>query len=449
VADARRRFNLFFYDVADPDCGVTPAKSYGFVFDQLWDREEGKVRAMARKHASRLEQTRAAGIALPMDQLVREHQLDELDRRIIEALLVHSTGLNCGGGAYGFSCGRIARSAADWNGDIAQSCLPRMLPESRLAKSGLVVFRRNSSALDGWMVELAEDTLLRLVRSTQQPAVSGPTRQPLRGDILAYLDDAGVVLSGTAAAGIRTLWGHLAYRDLVDSSWGFGKLANVPTGCSVLFHGPSGTGKTITAKHIGTALGQDLQIVTATDVVDKYVGETQKKLRGVFKEAEHKGAALIFDEADALFGRRGDVARANDRLFNSEINSALVDLEQFAGVCFLTTNHVDLLDPAVLRRIRHKVFFGVPTATVRERIWRRHVPKEAPIAADVDFAGLGRDYVLTGGQIVNAVLAALAAAAARIAESGVEPVVAMSDFTTAAGRERDSNPATKLKSIGF
>jgi phage-related minor tail protein len=77
------------------------------------------------------------------------------------------------------------------------------------------------------------------------------------------------------------------------------------------------------------------------------------------------------------------------------------------------------------------------------------VPKEAPIAADVDFAGLGRDYVLTGGQIVNAVLAALAAAAARIAESGVEPVVAMSDFTTAAGRERDSNPATKLKSIGF
>jgi hypothetical protein len=449
VADSRRRFNLFFFDDADPDCGSKPKKNSGDEFFEEWERREDEVEAMARQHAGRLAQTRTAGIVLPLDELACAHELDDLDRRIVEAVLVHCTALTADGGWRGLTCGQVARSAADWDGSVAQSCLPRLLPDGRLAKSGIVVFRRNGPAVGSWMVGLAEDMLLQLVGSASQPTDSHVPTAALPGDILGYLASAGVELTSETAAAIKTMWGRIAHRDIIGEKWGFGKLANLPSGLCALFHGPSGTGKTLAAKHIGMALGRVVRIISATDVMDKYVGETQKNLRHVFQEAEHDGDVLLFDEADALFGRRGDVSRANERLFNAEINSALIDLERFSGICFLTTNHTDLLDPAVLRRIRNKVFFGAPDAQVRARIWRCHIPSQTPLTADVDFDRLGQEYELTGGQIANAALAAASAAAARLGDRVVEAAVSMADLEAAAECEQDADPSQTLKSIGF
>ena len=437
VADSRRRFNLFFYDDADPDCGSRPKKNSGDEFFEEWERREDEVEAMARQHAGRLAQTRAVGIVLPMDELACAHELDDLDCRIVGALLVHCTALNADGGWRGLTCGRIARTAADWDGSVAQSCLPRLLPDGRLAKSGIVVFRRNGPAVGGWMVGLADEVLLRLVGSVAQLADSHTPIVALPGDIIGYLASAGVELTSETAATIKAVWGRIAHGDIIGEKWGFGKLANLPSGLCVLFHGPSGTGKTLAAKHIGMALGRVVRIISATDVMDKYVGETQRNLRDIFQEAERDGDILLFDEADALFGRRGDVSRASERLFNAEINSALIDLERFSGICFMTTNHPDLLDPAVLRRIRHKVFFGQPDAQVRAEIWRKHLPKEAPLAPDVDLGRLAQEFKLTGGQIANAVMSAASLAASRLQEDTDPGQIMMADFEAAAQREQN------------
>ena len=448
VADCRRLFNVFFFNDDDPGCGEKPKKNSGDEFFTEWERMEKEIEEASTIHSARLAQSRAAGIVLPMDEVIYEFTLDELDRRIVEALLVACTALTVNQGWAQITCGEIARMAAGWDAAVAQRCLPRFLPDSRLMKSGIVTLRRTGPAVGKWCVGLTERALLRLVGTDSPTSTEERPAEPVT-DILGYLASAGVELTSEAAAGIKTVWGRIVGRDVIGEKWGFGRIANLPNGLCILFHGPSGTGKTLTAKHIGKALGRELRIVSATDVMDMYVGETQKNLRGVFHDAERKDTVLLFDEADALFGRRGDVSRATERIFNAEVNSALIDLERFSGVCFLTTNHLDLLDPAVLRRTRNKVFFGAPDAQVRARIWRCHVPDETPLAEDVDFARLGEKYELTGGQIANAVLAAAASAAVPGSETGVGMMVTMADFETAAATELDADPSVTLKRIGF
>ncbi|MBS0465827.1 MAG: ATP-binding protein, partial [Proteobacteria bacterium] len=140
-------------------------------------------------------------------------------------------------------------------------------------------------------------------------------------------------------------------------------------------------------------------------VVSKYIGETEKNLRRVFDAAEAAGALLLFDEADALFGKRTEVKDSHDRYANIEVSYLLQRMESYSGLAILTSNHKAALDPAFQRRLRFVVHFPFPDQEQREGIWRAVFPSAAPLAADVDFMRLAR-LDATGGSIRNIALAA-------------------------------------------
>jgi hypothetical protein len=164
----------------------------------------------------------------------------------------------------------------------------------------------------------------------------------------------------------------------VHSDWDFGRGSERGRGIVALFSGPSGTGKTLAAEVIANALRLDLYRVDLSAVSSKWIGETEKNLRRVFDGAEAGGAILLFDEADALFGQRGEMKESRDRHANLEVNYLLQRVETFRGLAILTTNLQNNLDPAVQRRLRFIIEFSFPDARQRENIWRRVFPPATP-----------------------------------------------------------------------
>src|SRR5207302_7868755 len=149
-------------------------------------------------------------------------------------------------------------------------------------------------------------------------------------------------------------------------------------GITALFEGPSGTGKTMAAEVIAGVLALDLYRIDLSQVVSKYIGETEKNLRRVFDAAESGGVILLFDEADALFGRRSEVKDSHDRYANIEVSYLLQRMEAYRGLAILTTNMKDALDTAFMRRIRFIVQFPFPDMIPRVEIWQRIFPTSAP-----------------------------------------------------------------------
>jgi hypothetical protein len=200
-------------------------------------------------------------------------------------------------------------------------------------------------------------------------------------------------------------------RTRVYETWGFGRRSSQGLGISVLFAGSSGTGKTLAAEVLARQLALDVYRIDLSQVVSKYIGETEKNLHRVFEAAEEGGAVLLFDEADALFGKRSEVKDSHDRYANIEVSYLLQRMEAYRGLAILTTNLKSALDPAFLRRIRFVVEFPYPDDLQRAEIWRRMFPGEAPVG-DLDWAKLARLNV-AGGNIRNiALLGAFLAAGA-------------------------------------
>ena len=198
--------------------------------------------------------------------------------------------------------------------------------------------------------------------------------------------------------------------------WKFGDALDA-RGVSALFTGESGTGKTTAAHAIASELATDLYVVDLARIVSKYIGETEKNLDIVFTEAERAGAVLLFDEADALFGKRSQVSDAHDRYANIEVAYLLQRIELFNGLAILTTNHPRNIDTAFGRRLRFTVEFPFPAAAERLRIWEQTLPKDSPHRwSDVDFELASRRLEVNGGSIRQIVLHALMAAAAESAD---------------------------------
>jgi SpoVK/Ycf46/Vps4 family AAA+-type ATPase len=179
---------------------------------------------------------------------------------------------------------------------------------------------------------------------------------------------------------------------------------------TALFVGESGTGKTLAAEAIANEVELDLYRVDLATLVSKYIGETEKNLKRLFDSAETSGAVLLFDEADALFGKRSEVKDSHDRYANIEVAYLLQRVEAYRGLAILTTNMKSALDRAFLRRIRFVVQFPFPDATAREMIWRREFPEATPVGT-IDFPVLAR-LSLSGGHIHSIVLNAAFKAAA-------------------------------------
>jgi SpoVK/Ycf46/Vps4 family AAA+-type ATPase len=180
-------------------------------------------------------------------------------------------------------------------------------------------------------------------------------------------------------------------------------------GLSALFSGASGTGKTMAAGTLARELDRDLYQIDLATVISKYIGETEKHLRKIFDAADRSGAILLFDEADALFGKRSQVRDSHDRYANLEVSYLLQRMESYRGIAILTTNMQNALDTAFQRRLRFVAHFPFPDEPSRQRIWRKVFPAAAP-TADLDYERLAQLNV-TGGSIRNiAILAAFLAA---------------------------------------
>lgn len=205
---------------------------------------------------------------------------------------------------------------------------------------------------------------------------------------------------------LRELAGRVRQRDQVLGRWGMRPGGGRGRGIIALFAGDSGTGKTMSAEVIAADLGLDLYTINLATVVDKYVGETEKNLERIFAEADEVNGVLLFDEADALFGKRSEVKDAHDRYANIEVAYLLQRLETFEGLAILSTNLRSNVDDAFARRLDAILEFPMPQVEQRRLLWVRCLGPRLPLADDVDLDFCARSFPLSGGNIRNIALTA-------------------------------------------
>jgi hypothetical protein len=242
-----------------------------------------------------------------------------------------------------------------------------------------------------------------------------PRLDELAQRIIPSADWQDLVLPPTPEKILHEITGHVRKKYTVYQEWGFAAKNARGLGISALFAGVSGTGKTLAAEVIAHELSLDLYRIDLSSVISKYIGETEKNLRRVFDAAEEGGVLLLFDEADALFGKRSEVKDSHDRYANIEVSYLLQRIECYPGLAILTTNLKSSLDTAFMRRIRFVVQFPFPDAMQRAEIWRRIFPANTPTEG-LDATKLGQLNV-AGGNIRN-----IALNAAFLAADAGEPV---------------------------
>lgn len=237
---------------------------------------------------------------------------------------------------------------------------------------------------------------------------------------------------------LRQIAAHAKHRLMVYQQWGFAGKGVRGLGISALFAGESGTGKTMAAEVLANELHLDLYRIDLSGVVSKYIGETERNLRRVFDAAETSGAMLLFDEADALFGKRSEVRDSHDRYANIEVSYLLQRMEAYRGLAILTTNMKAALDVAFSRRLSFVVQFPFPDQQQRELIWRRIFPAATPVE-QLDYAKLAR-LSMSGGNIRSIALNAAFLAADEGAAVGMKHLL-QAAHTEAAKRERPLSDA--------
>ncbi|HZF48951.1 MAG TPA: ATP-binding protein [Polyangiaceae bacterium] len=210
-----------------------------------------------------------------------------------------------------------------------------------------------------------------------------------------------VVLHPTTRKHVEEIQTWIEHGETLMEDWGMA--SKLRSGYRCLFYGPPGTGKTMTACLLGKATGRDVYRVDISLVVSKYIGETEKNLGRVFDQAEHKGWILFFDEADALFGKRGETRDAHDRYANQEVAFLLQRIETFDGIVILASNLRENLDDAFARRFESVIYFPMPRPEERLRLWRQGFSPKATLDSSVDLDRLAREHVLSGGGIMNVI----------------------------------------------
>jgi hypothetical protein len=305
------------------------------------------------------------------------------------------------------------------NGDVERLVSQFSLDSSRIAAAvAQVLPHRSDSSPDTCLATALWDAC----RAQDRPRLEGLAQ---RIEPAATWDN--LVLPDTQKQLLGQIALHLRHRDKVYQGWGFASKGSRGLGISALFAGPSGTGKTMSGEVLANELQLDLYRIDLSQVVSKYIGETEKNLRRVFDAAENGAAILLFDEADALFGKRSEVKDSHDRYANIEVSYLLQRMETYRGLAVLTTNRKEALDQAFLRRIRFVVEFPFPEAAQRAEIWRTVFPRQTPTE------GLRVDRLArlnaAGGHIHN-----IALGAAFLAADAGEPV-RMSHLLVAARNE--------------
>lgn len=217
--------------------------------------------------------------------------------------------------------------------------------------------------------------------------------------ITTALDWDDLVLTPDVMDEIAVVQAWLGDGPALMQGWGLGSV--VKPGYRCLFYGPPGTGKTLTATLLGKSAGVDVYRIDLSMVVSKYIGETEKNLARVFDQAQSRHWILFFDEADALFGKRSATQSSNDRHANQEVAYLLQRVEDFPGTVILASNLRANIDEAFSRRFQSMIYFPMPDAAERLRLWRRLIRDPERVGADVDLAELAEQHALSGGAMVN------------------------------------------------
>ncbi|WP_010183092.1 ATP-binding protein [Sphingomonas sp. PAMC 26605] len=308
--------------------------------------------------------------------------------------------------------------AAIWYRRAAEAGLALSPADARLLGS-TYGFEREQIEATIALADIADSETATDIQAVTLRALRRAARQTARADVpsnVRWIDTPlrwdDLVLPQPVKRELRAIAVQVQQGAQVWDDWGFARRTPYGQGVAALFAGPSGTGKTMAAQIIAGEMGVPLFHVDLAQTVSKYIGETEKMLARIFEGAARSGAVLLFDEADALFGKRSEVKDAHDRHANIEVAYLLQQMEEYRGLAILTTNAKHNVDAAFLRRLRFVVDFPLPEAAERLAIWQGMFPETAPLAADVDLTFLARQLPLTGGSIQQIVLRAAFDAAA-------------------------------------
>ncbi|MET7478640.1 ATP-binding protein [Streptomyces sp. NPDC005648] len=298
--------------------------------------------------------------------------------------------------------------AAQLSGEAPEFDLPAAVAPYRLAPEQIRRAARTARTLAE--LEGGPLTAAHLQRGARQQSAPALDRHARR--VTPAVGWADLVLPARPREQLEELVVRARQRERVLGQWGLRTGGGRGHGVVALFAGESGTGKTLAAEVVAGELGVDLYVVDLSAVVDKYVGETEKNLERIFADADRTDAVLLFDEADAVFGKRSEVKEASDRYANLESAYLLQRLESFDGIAVLTTNLRANIDDAFTRRLDLVVDFPFPDVDQRLALWRQSLAG-VPCADDADPGPCARDFVLAGGSIRGAVITAAYAAAGR------------------------------------
>lgn len=289
---------------------------------------------------------------------------------------------------------------------LAGDDLKRRLEVMRLFDNNNVLFKNRILTLEyGEPGEPANSAALRISPEMLEYILTGSRNKPDYSMhfpaklITSKLTWDDLILNNDVMEDIQQIISWISHSDTILNKWGMNK--NLKSGYRALFYGPPGTGKTLTATLIGSRMKMDVYRIDLSQVVSKYIGETEKNLSGIFDQAESHNWILFFDEADALFGARTHANNANDRAANQEIAYLLQRIEDFPGVVILASNLKSNIDDAFARRFQSLIYFPMPNCEERARLWNNLFPEKSILEDSIDFQRIAEKFELSGGALTN------------------------------------------------
>lgn len=276
-----------------------------------------------------------------------------------------------------------------------------LMGESQLVKQGVIYLeavKEGEPPMSGRLV-VTPEWLSKLLLGKEQRPVFGPDF-PAK-PISTLLEWPDLVIADKTRQQLEDIRTWLRYNATLIDQWEMHRV--IKPGYRVLFYGPPGTGKTLTATLLGKEFNREVFRIDLSQVVSKYIGETEKNLEKIFQRAENRDWILFFDEADALFGKRSNVQSSHDRYANQEVAYLLQRVEDFPGLVILASNFKNNIDKAFMRRFNAVVHFPMPGIAERLKLWQTMIPTKGKLQDDIALKEVAEKYELSGSAIVQAV----------------------------------------------
>ncbi|NMM49670.1 ATP-binding protein [Marinigracilibium pacificum] len=279
---------------------------------------------------------------------------------------------------------------------------------------------KGEPALSGSLIISREILDLFTLGEDRKPGFSSEFPAKLLSTRMEWSD---VVLTPQAEEQLAEIESWIEHHHVLLNQWDMGKM--VKPGYRTLFYGPPGTGKTLTAALLGKKTGRDVYRIDLSQMVSKYIGETEKNLAKVFDRAENKEWILFFDEADALFGNRTSTKDAHDRYANQQVSYLLQRIEDYNGLVILASNLKTNIDEAFMRRFQSMIHFPLPGKDERYLLWKNGFSKSARLSEQIDLEEIAEKYEISGGVIINVIqLCSLKAISRQSNEIQLQDIVA-------------------------